>query len=131
LACAAGVAVQEIIIRDGLLSRVRSNGHWLLKTLQSELQGIDSVGDIRGRGHFIGIEFVADRAAKTPFPAQHAISQRVGRAAMDRGLMIYPVGGNVDGVLGDGIILAPPYNATPAVLNELVDLTVQSIQDIF
>ena len=131
LACAAGVAVQEIIMRDGLLARVHSNGPWLLETLQSELQGIDAIGDIRGRGHFIGIEFVADRATKKPFPAQSAVSQRVGRDAIYRGLMIYPVGGNVDGVLGDGIILAPPYNASTAVLNELIELTVQSIQDIF
>lgn len=131
LACAAGVAVQEIIRRDALLARVRSNGAWLLEGLRAELQEVESVGDIRGRGHFIGIEFVADRARKTPFPIQSAVSQRVGHAAAERGLMIYPVGGNVDGVLGDGIILAPPYNASPAVLDELIELTVQAIRDVF
>lgn len=130
LACAAGVAVQSIIERDGLLQRVASNGEALLTELRSQLSTLDAVGDIRGRGHFIGIEFVSDRRRRTPFAADAEVSARIGRAAAKRGLLIYPVGGNVDGTLGDGILLAPPYDAEPAVLESLIELTVLAIRDV-
>ena len=128
LACAAGVAVQTIIDRDGLLNRIRVRGAQLLQDLRDTLESIDAVGDIRGRGYFIGIEFVADRSSREPFPSDAQISQKVARAAADAGLLIYPTGGNVDGVRGDGLILAPPYNATDTELDELCALTAQAIR---
>lgn len=130
LACAAGVAVQTIIEREGLLSRVTDNGRALLTELRAQLSPVASVGDIRGRGHFIGIEFVSDRHLRTPFAADASVSTRIGRAAAERGLLIYPIGGNVDGVRGDGILLAPPYNASPEALESLIELTVLAIRDV-
>ncbi len=122
LACAAGAAVQRIVERDGLLERVRLRGATLKAELAAELGDLAAVGDVRGRGYFIGVEFVADRERKTPFAPELALCARVGRAAADAGLLCYPVGGNVDGTRGDAVILAPPYNASEAELGELVAL---------
>src|SRR5262249_21461800 len=119
--CAAGVAVQTIIGRDGLVERVRANGPRLMQMLRDALHGVAAVGDIRGRGYFIGIEFVADRATKEPFPAELQLFARLRQTAFDDGLICYPVGGNVDGVNGDIAIIAPPYNASDDELAEIVD----------
>jgi adenosylmethionine-8-amino-7-oxononanoate aminotransferase len=119
--CAAGVAVQNIIRRDKLVERVRDNGPKLMQIIRDALDGIESVGDIRGRGYFIGIEFVADRQTKEPFPADLQLFARIRHTAFEDGLICYPVGGNVDGVNGDIVIIAPPYNATDDELTEIVD----------
>ena len=90
--CAAGVAVQTIIKRDGLIQRVQDKGPKLMQMVREALQGIDAVGDIRGRGYFIGIEFVADRQTKEPFPAEQQLFARIRQTAFDDGLICYPVG---------------------------------------
>jgi adenosylmethionine-8-amino-7-oxononanoate aminotransferase len=128
LACAAGVAVQRIIDRDGLLARMHNRGTLLLQELRQSLADIESVGDIRGRGYFVGIEFVADRTSREPYPESAQVSQKVARAAADIGLLVYPTGGNVDGVRGDGLIIAPPYNATDTELAELIELASRAIR---
>ena len=120
-ACAAGLAVQRIIERESLVERVRSRGETLRHELAAALGRFEEVGDVRGRGYLIGIEFVRDRATREPFPAERAISQSIGRSAFEDGLIIYPCAGNVDGVLGDTIIVAPPFNASEAELAELVE----------
>ncbi len=120
LACAAGVAVQRIIRRDDLLARVRRGGAILMRRLGEELRDLPEVGDIRGRGYFIGVEFVADPKTKEPFPAALGVCGRIVRAAAaDDGLLCYPSPTNVDGVNGDTTILAPPYNTTDEELEEI------------
>jgi adenosylmethionine-8-amino-7-oxononanoate aminotransferase len=119
-ACAAGVAVQRVITRDRLLERVRIRGAQLREQIGETLAGIDEVGDVRGRGYFIGIELVTDRARKTPFPSQRRLSFDVGARCFDDGLICYPCSGNVDGTNGDTIIVAPPYNASDSELEEIV-----------
>src|SRR5204862_342250 len=81
----------------------------------------DAVGDVRGRGYLIGIEFVRDRATREPFPAERALSQSIGRSAFEDGLIIYPCAGNVGGVSGDTVIVAPPFNASEGELSELLE----------
>src|SRR5580700_2080344 len=119
-ACAAGLAVQHIIERDRLLDRVRTVGATFLETLRHALDRFDEVGDVRGRGFFIGIELVRDRLTRLPFPAERALSFDVGARAFADGLICYPCAGNVDGAAGDTIIIAPPYNASDAELEEIV-----------
>jgi adenosylmethionine-8-amino-7-oxononanoate aminotransferase len=121
LACTAGVAVQRIVARDRLVERVAQDGPALMARLQQRLGDLESLGDVRGRGFFIGLEFVADRVSKRPFPAAHALHQRIRNRSFDNGLICYPMGGNVDGIAGDTVIIAPPYNATPSELDEIVD----------
>ena len=121
-ACAAGVAVQRIVQRDGLVARVASEGEVLKSLLRGALRGIEAVGDIRGRGFFVGVEFVADRATRAPFDPALMLSARIGKHGVRRGLMCYPVSGNVDGSRGDAVILAPPYITTREQLQEIVGL---------
>jgi adenosylmethionine-8-amino-7-oxononanoate aminotransferase len=123
-ACAAGLAVQQIIERDRLLERVRIAGGAFQDAIRQSLSRFDEVGDVRGRGLFIGIELVGDRLSKRPMPPSRAISFDVGRRAFASGLVCYPCTGNVDGDSGDTLIIAPPYNASDSELEEiLVKLT--------
>jgi adenosylmethionine-8-amino-7-oxononanoate aminotransferase len=119
-ACAAGLAVQRILERDRLVDRVRRVGATFQETLRQTLSRFAEVGDVRGRGFFVGVELVSDRDAKTPFPAARALSFDVGARAFADGLICYPCSGNVDGSVGDTVILAPPYNASDSELEEII-----------
>jgi adenosylmethionine-8-amino-7-oxononanoate aminotransferase len=109
LACAAALAVQHTITHERLLQNVRAQGEALRAQLNNRLGAHPNVGDIRGRGLFLGIELVADRAAKSTFDPALKLHQRVKREAFARGLICYPMGGTVDGLHGDHVLLAPPY----------------------
>ena len=129
-ACAAGVAVQKIVSREGLLGKVAANGPRLKAWLGDALEGVDAIGDIRGRGHFVALELVADRAAKAPFDPDLRLFLKIRAQALENGLICYPVGGNVDGRAGDIVIFAPPYNATDAELAEIVDKGAASVRQV-
>jgi adenosylmethionine-8-amino-7-oxononanoate aminotransferase len=120
--CAAGVAVQRIVARDGLVERVRDLGPEFMSMLARETADLEAVGDIRGRGLFVGVELVRDRHTRAPFPAEDQLYLRIRRNAFERGLICYPSGGNVDGVSGDTVILSPPYIASEAELAEIASL---------
>jgi len=120
-ACAGALAVQHTIERDGLLERVQANGARLMGLLHERLGNHAHVGDLRGRGLFLGVELVEDRAGKTPFDPAHKLHARVKAEGMARGLMTYPMGGTVDGRRGDHVLLAPPFILEDAQLEELVD----------
>jgi adenosylmethionine-8-amino-7-oxononanoate aminotransferase len=116
VACAAALAVQRVIARDGLLARVRESGTRLEGLLLDAFGAHPNVGDIRGRGLFWGIELVADRASKAPFDPALKLHARIKKEAFDRGLMVYPMGGTVDGRYGDHVLLAPPFIASDSEL---------------
>ena len=127
-ACAAGVAVQKIMRREALFDHVRVNSERLFGLLREALGGIDAIGDIRGRGYFAGIELVADRETKMPFDPAHKVFQRVRQRSLQNGLICYPSGGNVDGVAGDTIIIAPRYNAPDMELVEIAEKLAISVR---
>jgi adenosylmethionine-8-amino-7-oxononanoate aminotransferase len=116
VACAAALAVQQVIERDGLLASVRESGARLEGLLLNAFGPHPHIGDIRGRGLFWGIELVQDRAGKTPFDPGLKLHARIKKEAMARGLMVYPMGGTVDGRYGDHVLLAPPFIASEADL---------------
>jgi adenosylmethionine-8-amino-7-oxononanoate aminotransferase len=120
VACAAALAVQRVIQRDGLLAQVRDRGARLQALFQDAFGDHPHVGDVRGRGLFWGIELVADRASKQWFDPELKLHARIKRAAMAEGLMCYPAGGSVDGRCGDHILLAPPFISTPDELAQIV-----------
>jgi len=126
-ACAAALAVQRIIARESLVARVRARGETLRRELAQALGRFEAVGDVRGRGFLIGIEFVRDRATREPFPAERSLSHLIGREALANGLICYPCAGNVGGVSGDTIIVAPPYNASEGELAELIDKLARAV----
>jgi adenosylmethionine-8-amino-7-oxononanoate aminotransferase len=120
VACAAALAVQRVIERDGLLAQVRRRGAAFETMLRERFGNHPHVGDIRGRGLFFGVELVADRATKAPFDPSKQLHARVKREGMARGLMTYPMGGTIDGRQGDHILLAPPFIAGEDHLAEIV-----------
>ena len=120
VACAAALAVQQVIREDNLIANVRAMGDRLSAGLTERLGNHRNVGDIRGRGLFWALEFVTDRASKTPFDPALRVYDRVKTAAFDLGLAIYPMGGTIDGRQGDHVIVAPPYIVSPAEIDTIV-----------
>lgn len=110
LACTAALEVQRVIERESLLANVTRMGALLRAALEARFGEHPHVGDIRGRGLLLAIEFVADRADKRPFDPGLKLHARLKKQAMAEGLMTYPMGGTIDGVRGDHLLLAPPFN---------------------
>jgi len=130
MACAAALAVQQVIRRDGLVAKVREDGVAFGAMLAEALGKHAHVGDIRGRGFFWGIELVADRASKTPFDPSLKVNALIKKDAMARGLLCYPFGGTVDGRQGDHVLLAPPFIATRDDLQEIATRLAVSIDAV-
>ena len=121
MAAAAGLAVQQVIRRDQLLDNVVAMGARLRRRLEERFADSAVVGDIRGRGLFQGVELVADRASKAPFDPALKLHARVKREAMARGLMVYPMGGTIDGRAGDHVLIAPPFIVEAAEIDTIVE----------
>lgn len=120
VAAAAALAVQHVIERDNLLAQVARRGASLRRMLGEQFGSHHHVGDIRGRGLFMAIELVRDRATKAAFPPSRKLHAAIKREAMARGLMVYPMGGTIDGQNGDHVLIAPPFIATTGDLAEIV-----------
>lgn len=129
-ACAAALAVQDVIARDNLLEQTRVRGGALEERLRARFGEHRFIGDIRGRGLFWGLEIVADRNSKAPFPSSDRIAARIQQAGMAQGLICYPGAGCVDGVLGDHVMVAPPYIIEDGQLDELVDKLALTLADV-
>lgn len=126
-AAAAALAVQRVIERDHLLAQVRHRGDHLRQALLARLGEHPHVGDIRGRGLFMGVELVQDRGRQAPFDPALKLHASIKAQAMRNGLLCYPMGGTVDGRQGDHVLLAPPFIASEADLDQIVDLLAVSI----
>jgi adenosylmethionine-8-amino-7-oxononanoate aminotransferase len=128
--CAAGVAVQTIVAREKLVERVSANAAKFKSMLAEALSGLEAIGDIRGRGYFVAAELVANSETKSPFSHDLKLALQIRAQALENGLICYPVSGNVDGINGDVVILAPPYNVSDAELGEIVSKTAMSIKQV-
>ena len=120
-ACAAALAVQRTIAEEGLLENVRARGEQLRARLREVLGAHPHVGDVRGRGLFVGVEFVADRETKATLDPARKVHAKVKSTAMQNGLLIYPMGGTVDGVHGDHVLFAPPFISTVQDIDRIVE----------
>jgi adenosylmethionine-8-amino-7-oxononanoate aminotransferase len=133
ISLAAGRAVLQLLQEKNLVEAADSGRAGtpaaLLKEALAGLQEEESVGDVRGIGLLWGVEFVADRASKNPFPHEQNFSGRVASAAMKRGLLVYPMQGSVDGISGDHLLLAPPAVITPEQIAWSVDQLAASIRE--
>ncbi|MFT9258203.1 MAG: aspartate aminotransferase family protein [Acetobacter sp.] len=121
MAAAAGLAVQTVVKRDGLLGNVRIMGDVLQAGLEARFGEHPHIGDMRGRGLFRAVELVRDRASKTPFDAGLKLHARIKQEALARGLMVYPMGGTVDGQSGDHVLIAPPFIVGQADIGAIVE----------
>ena len=120
-ACAAGLAVVNAILDRQLLPRVGEMGRLLKTRLQERFGQHSHVGDIRGRGLFVGVELVQDRETKAPFAPADRVAAKIKSAAFEAGLICYPMSGTIDGRTGDHVLLAPPYIISAEQVDELVD----------
>ena len=120
-ACAASLAVLDAIDERDLLANVTARGAELRLALNDRFGQHPHVGDIRGRGLFLGVEIVADRETQDPFDSAMAVPARIKAEAMSRGLMVYPMGGTIDGSRGAHVLLAPPYIIDSAHIPVIVD----------
>ncbi|MDX5362405.1 MAG: aspartate aminotransferase family protein [Alphaproteobacteria bacterium] len=126
-ACAAGLAVFDKISDPAMLARVREMGGKLDAALRDRFGQHPNVGDIRGRGLFLGLELVEDRETKAPFDPAHGLAARIKKAAMARGLMCYPMSGTLDGRRGDHVLLAPPFIIDDTHVELIVDRLADAI----
>lgn len=126
-AAAAALEVQKVIQRENLLPQVQARGDYLQAVLQERFGDHPHVGDIRGRGLFVGVELVQDRDSKSTFEPADRLHERVKQCAFDNGLLIYPTGGTADGTRGDHILLAPPYIISEPQIDELADKLALSV----
>ncbi|OYW60423.1 MAG: hypothetical protein B7Z10_10195 [Rhodobacterales bacterium 32-66-7] len=127
---AAGVAVQKIVAEEGLLARIRDKGPRWQADLRARLAHLPEVGDVRGRGYFIGVELVQNPKTREPFAAALGVNARIRAEGLRQGLICYPSGGHVDGVAGDTVILAPPFNTTDAELDEIAGKLVVTLERV-
>ncbi|KAF3073803.1 hypothetical protein CFAM422_004521 [Trichoderma lentiforme] len=122
-ACSAALAVQKIIRREGLVSRCADLGTKFGQRLRTEFGSCKYVGDVRGRGLFWALEFVKDKKTKIPFEASVGFGAQIHQLAFDLGVAVYPCVGTVDGVVGDHILLAPPFN----ISDDEVDIIISTL----
>jgi adenosylmethionine-8-amino-7-oxononanoate aminotransferase len=113
--------VQRVIQRDHLLDAVRRQGEGLRQRLLAVFGEHPHVGDLRGRGLFWGLELVADRDTKEPFDPALKLYAKVRAPAMAQGLMVYPMGGTIDGQRGDHVLVAPPFIVSDDELDMIVE----------
>ncbi|MED4204088.1 aspartate aminotransferase family protein [Neobacillus mesonae] len=120
--CAIALAVLEYIEKNKIMSQVESKGVYFKQQLEKMQSQFEFIGDIRGKGLMLGIEFVADRGTKKPYPRQALITQKMVALAKEKGLIVYPAGSGIDGVNGDSIMIAPPLTITEKEIDELIAL---------
>jgi len=129
-ACAAALAVFRKLC-GGVAGRVMPMGDRLQSALSDAFGQHPHVGDIRGRGLFRGLEIVEDRATKSPFDPKRGVNKALKKAAFDAGLICYPMGGTIDGVTGDHILLAPPFILEDAHVDEITDKLDTAFRAVF
>jgi adenosylmethionine-8-amino-7-oxononanoate aminotransferase len=129
-ACAGALAVQRVIQEEHLLDNVKERGEQLRQLLREKFSNHPHVGDVRGRGLFVGIEFVQDRASKAPFDPKLKVHAQLKVSGMQHGLLTYPSGGTVDGVRGDHVLLAPPFICTEADIERIGERFVKAVHAV-
>lgn len=128
---AVALATLRVLEQRDLVAAAATRGAYLGRRLNEMLGMIACVGDVRGLGMLWGVEFVADRETKAPFPPEVRFGRRVGDLAFERGVIFYPGHGSVDGVRGDHVLVAPPFVITEGEIDELVDVLRGVVLDVW
>ena len=130
IACAASLAVLTKLINENMCKKVKDKGEMLQKILERDLGQNQFVGDIRGRGLFRGVEIVKDKSTKEPFSRKLNIANNIKKEALNLGLICYPMQGTVDGIIGDHILIAPPFIINEDEINEISSKLKTTIENI-
>jgi adenosylmethionine-8-amino-7-oxononanoate aminotransferase len=129
LSCAAGLAVMNYIEKNQMVERSARMGKYLFERF-ARLKDLPIVGDIRGKGLLLGIEFVKDKKRKTPFPRSQKISETLTDRAFRNGLILMSGAGTVDGVSGDHTVVSPPFIITEKEIDELTSILEKTIREV-
>jgi len=122
VSCAIGIAVLRYIRENELLEKCTEAGAYLKKRLTDLQAAHRIIGDVRGLGLMLGIEFVKDLNTKEPFRSEERVGAKLTKECKDRGAIVYPGTGTVDGMIGDHILLTPPYVITREQIEELTTI---------
>lgn len=117
---ATALAVLQYIEKHNVVQNSARMGAYLKERMKELAQTSEIIGDVRGKGLFIGIEFVQDKETKTSFARESDLVNRIVQANFEEGLLVYPANAGVDGLTGDAIILSPPLTITKEEVDELV-----------
>jgi len=128
---AAALATLEYLEKHDLIIASSRRGTYLGQQLQDELANLPCIGDVRGLGMMWAVEFVTDSQTREPFPPERHFSQRVCDQAFDRGVILYPGTGSVNGVSGDHLMVAPPFTITEEQIDELIIILKEAVLDIW
>jgi adenosylmethionine-8-amino-7-oxononanoate aminotransferase len=127
---AVALAVLEYIETNRLVEKVEESGHYLIQKLQELAKKVDIIGDVRGKGLMIGVEFVAEYKSKQPFNADLTVTSKVVEKARDKGLLIYPASAGNEGAHGDAVIISPPFVITKPEMDQLVDIFKETLLEV-
>jgi len=129
VSCAAAIAVIDIIQKEHLVERTAALGEYLHKQTREKLVHHSSVGDIRGKGMLLGVELVKNKETKEPFDPALTASSRLQVIAQQKGCMIYPTAGVVQGIKGDHFLIAPPFIITKEEIDTALDILEQALTE--
>ena len=119
--------VLRILRDEQLVEASAEKGVRLMTLLKGALEEHPAVGEVRGRGLMLGVEFVADRATRRPFPRAARLAETVLGAARERGVLVYMGTGNADGVDGDTILLGPPFVITDEEMQQVANVIAEAV----
>jgi len=130
ISCATALAVQQYIEKHDLLQHCQSSGAYLKQALHKLAENEHLIGDIRGKGLLIGIEFVQDRESHQPYPRSQQLTEKIVRTAHQKGLILRGRFGTGTQKDGDHILLSPPFIISQAECDELVAILADTIQTV-
>jgi adenosylmethionine-8-amino-7-oxononanoate aminotransferase len=125
---AVALEVLRILEREDLVAASKTKGERLLELVEARLGNHPNVGDVRGRGLLVGIELVADRSTRRPFPRRARLIEAVLTKARDAGLLLYHGTGNADGTNGDTVLLGPPFVVTDEELVSIAGILGDAVE---
>jgi len=131
IAVSAGLAVVEEFKKQNIISNVSDVGNYFLSNIKSKILNMNHVGCISGKGMLLGVEIVKDKEEKEPFPRAEKVTEKIIENAFERGLILWPNVGHVNGVDGDGILLAPPLITTNEEINKIIVLLKETLENYF
>ncbi|HUG16118.1 MAG TPA: aminotransferase class III-fold pyridoxal phosphate-dependent enzyme, partial [Thermomicrobiales bacterium] len=129
VACAAGLAVLNIIEREGLVDNAARQGEYLMAHLNDLAAENPFIGEVRGKGLLTGIEFVAGKDTKRQFDPASGVMAMLQQAGRARGVMVY-AGQSGDGIASDQVLVSPPLIVTRDDIDEIVHRLSQALDDI-
>jgi adenosylmethionine-8-amino-7-oxononanoate aminotransferase len=122
--------ILDYMVKNNLVRNSKQQGEFLLKGLDEIKASHTAVGDVRGLGLMCGVEFVKDKATKEPFPPEFKVAEQIMDACMERGLIVFPGHGTVDGVAGDHLLLGPPLVITASQILDLLTILKDAIGSV-